>query len=117
MQNAMPNPMNNNVFDQPKKSTLEEILNMFIKFSLDNHKRHDQRLDSLEASKKKVEVQVGQIAEQLQGHQKGKLPSKLEQAMAITIHQEIRDIKEVENGAEEDPIDNVPLHMKQRVKK
>ena len=61
MQNVKTNPMNNYArpFDQPKKSTLQETLNMFIKFSIDNHKRHDQRLDSLEASMKRVKVQVG----------------------------------------------------------
>ena len=76
IENIVPNPLSNS--DQPRKSTLEETLNTFIEFSLDNHKRHNQRLDSLEASMKKVEVQVGQIAEQLQGHQKGKLPSQPE---------------------------------------
>ena len=30
--------------------------------------------------------------------------------MAITIHQESWDNEEIENGVEEDPIDNVPLH-------
>ena len=67
MQNVKPNPMSNNArpFDQPKKSTLKETLNTFIEFSMDNHKRNNQRLDSLEASMKQVEVQVGQIAEQL----------------------------------------------------
>ena len=60
IQNTMPNLMSNN--DQPRKSTLEETLNTFIEFSMDNHKRHDQRLDSLKASIKRVEVQVGQIA-------------------------------------------------------
>ena len=76
----MTNPMSNNVepSNQPKKPTLEEALNTFIQFSMDNHERHDKRLDSLEASIKRVEVQVGQIAEQLQGHQKVKLPSQLE---------------------------------------
>ena len=61
MQNTRSNPMSNNAWpsDQPKKSTLEETLNMFIKFSVDNYKRHDQMLDSLEASMKWVEVQVG----------------------------------------------------------
>ena len=72
----MPNPMSNT--EQPKKPTLEEILNMFIHFSMDNHERHDKRLDSLEASMKRVKAQVGQITEQLQGHQKGKLPSQPE---------------------------------------
>ena len=57
--------MSNNVepFDQLRKSTLEETLNTFIEFSIDNHKRQDQRLDSLEAFMKRVEVQVGQIVE------------------------------------------------------
>ena len=55
--------MSNN--DQPRNSTLEEILNTFIQFNIDNYERHDKRLDSLEASMKRVEAQVGQIAEQL----------------------------------------------------
>ena len=63
IQNTMPKPMSNN--DQPRKPTLEETLNTFIQFSMDNHKRHDKRLDSLEASMKIVEAQVGQIAKQL----------------------------------------------------
>ena len=107
MQNTMPNPLRNN--DQPRKSTLEEPLNTFIQFSMDNHERHDKRLDSLEASIKKVEVQVGQIAEKLQRHQKGKLPSQPEQAMAITIHQKSQKTKGNDNGVEEDPTDNMLL--------
>ena len=75
-------------FDQPRKLTLEETLNTFIQLSMGNHERHDKRLDSLEASMKMAEIQVGQIVEQLQGHEKGKLPSQPEQVMAITIHQE-----------------------------
>ena len=93
--------------NQPKKPTLEETLNMFIQFSVDNHERHDKRLDSLEASTMRAEVQVGQIVEQVKEHQKGKLPSQLEQAMAITVH---KNIKENENGVEEIPEDNMPLH-------
>ena len=50
---------------------------------------------------------MGQIAEQLQGHQKGKLPSQPEQVMAITIHQHS---KEIENGVEENTVDNMSLH-------
>ena len=58
MQNNKPNLMSNNArpSDQPRKSTLEEALNMFIEFSMDNHKRHDQRLDSLKASMKRADV-------------------------------------------------------------
>ena len=58
---------------------------------------------------KRVKVQVGQIAEQLQGHQKGKLPNQPKQGMAITIHQ---SSKEIDNGVEENPTDNMPLHPK-----
>ena len=54
VENNMPYPMSNN--EQPKKSTLEETLNTFIQFSMDNHERHDKRLDSLEASMKRVEA-------------------------------------------------------------
>ena len=95
--------------DQLRKSTMEETLNTFIQFSMDNHEKHDKRLDSLEASMKKVEVQVGQIAEKLQRHQKGKLPSQPEQAMAITIHQKSQKTKGNDNGVEEDPTDNMLL--------
>ena len=59
----MPSPMSNN--EQSKKSTLEETLNTFIQFSMDNHERNDKRLNSSETSMKRVEIQVGQIAEQL----------------------------------------------------
>ena len=47
----MPNSMSNNVgpSNQPRNLTLEETLNTFIQFSMDNHERHDKRLDSLEA--------------------------------------------------------------------
>ena len=83
---------------------------------MDNHERHDKKLDSMEASIKRVEVQVGQIAEQLQGHHKGKLPSQPEQVMAITIHQESQSNKETENGVEEIPIDNMSLHSETREK-
>ena len=57
---------------------------------------------------KRVEVQVGQIVEKLQGHEKGKLPSQPEQAMATAIHQKS---KEIDNGVEENPADNMPLYI------
>ena len=81
-------------------------MNTSIQFSMDNHERHNKRLDSLEASMKRFEAQVGQIAEQLQGHQKGKLLSQLEQAITITIHE---GSKGNNNGVEEIPTDNMPL--------
>ena len=60
IRNTMRNPMSNN--DQPRKSILEETLNTFIQFIMDNHARHEKRLDSLEASMNRVKAQVGQIA-------------------------------------------------------
>ena len=86
IQSTMPNSMSNT--EQPRKPILEETLHTFTQFNMDNHERHDKRLDSLEASMKRVDTQVGQIAGQLQGHQKGKLPSQPEHAMVITIHQQ-----------------------------
>ena len=82
---------------------------MFISFSMNNHERHNKRLDSLEASMKRVEVQVAQIDEQLQGHQKEKLPNQPEQTIAITIHQESQESEGNDNGVDEDAIDNMPL--------
>ena len=63
---------------------------------------------------KRVEAQLGQIAKQLQGHQKGKLPSQPEHTMKITIHQQSQSGKEIEtkNGVDEIPEDDMPLHDK-----
>ena len=79
IQNTMPNLMSNNVeqFNQSRIPTLEETLNTFIQFSMDNHERHDKRLDLLEASMKRVEIQVAQIAEELKEHQKGSFQANL----------------------------------------
>ena len=52
--------------------------------STNNQQRNDQRLDSLEASMKRVETQVGQIAESMHQHIKGKLPSQPEQAKVVS---------------------------------
>ena len=90
------------------KINLEKTLNTFIQFNMDNHERHDKRLDSLETSMKKVEAQVGQIVEQLQGHQKWKLPSQPEQAMAITVH---KGSEGNNNGMEKIHTDNMPLYF------
>ena len=101
----MPNSKSNN--DQPRKPNLQETLNTFIQFSMDNHERHNKMLDSLEASMKRVEAQVGQKVEQLQGREKGKLPSQPEQVMTITVHGQSKGI---DNGVEEIPTDNMPLY-------
>ena len=64
---------------------------------------------------KRMEAQVGQIIEQLQGHQKENLPSEPEQAMCITIHQKSQESQssegnETENGEEEIPENKMPLY-------
>ena len=64
---------------------MEESLNAFIQVSAQNQEANNQRMDSLEASIKRVETQVGQLAGQLQENQKGKLPSQPQQAMSITV--------------------------------
>lgn len=35
--------------NQPRNPTLEEKLNIFIQVSMENHEKHDKRLDSLVA--------------------------------------------------------------------
>ena len=50
----------------PNKPTLEDNLNSFIQVCRDNQSKTNQRLDSVEASIKKVEVQVEQLVEHLQ---------------------------------------------------
>ena len=52
---------------------------------------------------------MGQIAKQLKGHQKGKLPSQPEQAMTITVH---KKSKGIDNRVEEIPANKMPLHSK-----
>lgn len=54
----------------PSKSTLEESLTAFIQVSKDNQTKTNQRLDSVETSIKKVEIQVEQLAEHLQKQNK-----------------------------------------------
>lgn len=57
----------------PNNSTLEENLNAFTQLSRDNQMKNNQRLDSIEASTKRVEGQVGKIVEHMQCQEKGKL--------------------------------------------
>ena len=99
MQNARPNQILNNMGppNQPRKLTLEESLSTFIQFSKDNHERHNQKLDSLEASMKGVEVQVAQLTKHLQGHKK--LPSQLEQAKAITVLRSDNGVEDIQNDS------------------
>ena len=88
--------------NQPRKPSLEDSLNAFIQVSEQNQVANNQRLDSLEASMKRMETQVGQLANQMQIHQKGKLPSQPEQAKSITV---LRSGKVIDNKVGE-PITN-----------
>lgn len=42
--------------NQHRKPTLEENLNAFIVVSMENHERHDNRFESLEAFMERVEM-------------------------------------------------------------
>ena len=58
---------------------------MFIQVSTSNQERNEKRFDSLEASTKRLEVQIGQVAEGQRRNEPGKLPSLPEQAKAVTV--------------------------------
>lgn len=58
---------------------------MLIEFSMKNHKRHEKRLNTLQASMKMVEIQVKGLAAQLQKQENGRLPSQNNKEKAITI--------------------------------
>ena len=47
--------------------------------------RTDRRLEALEASLKRIEFQVGQLAKEVRRRDPGKLPSQPEQAKAVTV--------------------------------
>ena len=68
---------------QSFKPTLEDSLNAFIQVSRDNQLMTNQRLNTMEASVKRIESKVGQLAEQMQKKEPGKLPSQPEQAKNV----------------------------------
>ncbi|CAH9097553.1 unnamed protein product [Cuscuta epithymum] len=68
-----------------KKPALEDTLQTFMQISIQNQQANEQRFQRTEASLKKLEIQVGQIAESLQGHVQGKLPSHIEEAKVVTV--------------------------------
>ncbi|CAH9121562.1 unnamed protein product [Cuscuta epithymum] len=68
-----------------KKPALEDTLQTFMQICTQNQQANEQRFQRTEASLRKLEVQVGQIAESLQGHVQGKLPSHIEEAKAVTV--------------------------------
>ncbi|XP_031260249.1 uncharacterized protein LOC116118405 [Pistacia vera] len=73
--------------NQSQNPSLEETLNNFIQVSQQNQQNFEQRFQQQKASIRKLEVQIGQITEAVQGHVSGKLPSQLEQAKAVIVLQ------------------------------
>lgn len=63
-------------YNPHNKPFLENNLNAFIHMSKDNQVKNNQRLDSLEASIKRVKFQVGKLAEHMKKQERGKLPSQ-----------------------------------------
>ncbi|XP_048236337.1 uncharacterized protein LOC107261125 [Ricinus communis] len=51
----------------------------------DRMERNEKKTDSIEASVKRLKIQIGQIAEAVQENKKRKLPSQPEQAKATTV--------------------------------
>lgn len=72
---------------QQRKPSLEDSLNNFIQVCQNSQQSNEQKFQQQEASLRKLEVQVGQIAEAMRSHVLGKFPSQSEQAKAITILQ------------------------------
>ncbi|XP_019179258.1 PREDICTED: uncharacterized protein LOC109174479 [Ipomoea nil] len=91
---------------QPKRPSLEDSLNTLVQacnrqqeiteqqFKM-QQEASERRFQQNEASMKKLEAQIGQIAEALQGHVPGKLPSQPEQAKVLTV---LRSGKVIENN-------------------
>ena len=79
-QRAPYNPGNQQQYQQPhaQGSTLEEKLNAYMdsmeKTKIDQDRKHD----NLASTVRKLEVQIGQVAEQVPAHRQGKLPSQPE---------------------------------------
>ena len=61
--------------EQREESHLEEALITFIQVSQENHHNYEQRFQQQEARLRQMEVQVGQIAEALQGYVPEQLPN------------------------------------------
>ncbi|CAH9079820.1 unnamed protein product [Cuscuta epithymum] len=89
---------------EPKKPSLEDTLQNFMQICSNNQRVNEQRFQRTDASLRKLEVQVGQIAESLQGHVQGKLPSQSEEAKAVTV---LRSGKVIQKN-EEQPVPKLP---------
>ncbi|XP_019179609.1 PREDICTED: uncharacterized protein LOC109174831 [Ipomoea nil] len=81
---------------QPKKPSVEDALHNFIQVCSKQQEASEQRFQQVEASMRKLEVQVGQIAESMQSHVPGKLPSQPEKAKVMTF---LRSGKVIKNNA------------------
>ncbi|KAL5849093.1 hypothetical protein ACOSQ4_007106 [Xanthoceras sorbifolium] len=68
---------NQNSSFQPSDLSTEELLNAFIQ-------KVDQKFQQTDASVKKIEVQLGQLADHVKCSEPGKFPSQLKQAQALT---------------------------------
>eukprot|EP00257_Ricinus_communis_P022201 XP_015581861.1 uncharacterized protein LOC107262176 [Ricinus communis] len=80
------NPTFSNQGQAPqRKPSLEETLQSFMMATHDRMERNEKKTDFIEASVKRLEIQIRQIAEAVQENKKEKLTSQPEQAKAITI--------------------------------
>ena len=56
---------------------MEETLNMFIQFNMDNRERNDKRLDSLEASMKRLRHKWARLLSSFKDTRKGSFQANL----------------------------------------
>ncbi|XP_038697987.1 uncharacterized protein LOC119995545 [Tripterygium wilfordii] len=107
-----------NPYVQPKTSSLEESIKLFVQESRARMDRHDAMIATQEtklnqtlASMGKLEVQVGQLVDVIKIKEPGKLPSQPEQAKAITV---LRSGKVIDNQINYEVTDNSTLNADQR---
>lgn len=81
-------------------SSIEDTLHSFIKSVAEMKNENERKFENIHSSLRKLEVQVGQIAEGSQKHVLGKLPSHAEQAKAIHV---LRSGRTVNNQVEQQP--------------
>ncbi|KAK3204533.1 hypothetical protein Dsin_018579 [Dipteronia sinensis] len=74
---------------QPKNLSLEDTMKEFMQTTQqmlkETHQDYNVRFQNIDASIRKMELQIGQLAEANQKREQGKFPSHTEQAKAITI--------------------------------
>ncbi|CAH9120101.1 unnamed protein product [Cuscuta europaea] len=96
-----------------KKPSLEDTLQTFMQICTQNQQTNEQRFQQNEASLRKLEIQVGQIAECLQGHVQGKLSSQSEEAKAITVQRSGKIIEKDERQPISKPPEKVEAENKE----